>query len=59
MQHIELIIVIKGDLCTGGGKVSIFSNFSHNFRKIIGFWCGYACIKRDKTGSIASILIKL
>ena len=27
---------------------------SHNFRKFIGFWCGYGCIKRDKTDFINS-----
>ena len=31
---------------------------SHNFRKFAGFWCGYCCIKHDKTASIVSILIK-
>ena len=31
---------------------------SHNFRRFTGFWCGYCCIKHDKTARIASILIK-
>ena len=31
---------------------------SYNFRKFTGFSCGYGCIKRDKTDSIASILMK-
>ena len=31
---------------------------SHNFRKFTGFSCGYSCIKRNKTDSIASILMK-
>ena len=31
---------------------------SHNFRKIDGFWCGYCCIKHDKTANIVSIRIK-
>ena len=31
---------------------------SHNFRKFAGFWCGYCCIKHDKTASTVSILIK-
>ena len=54
----DFIIVMKGILCTGGGggKVSIFK--SHNLRKFTGFLCGYGRIKRDKTYSIASILMK-
>ena len=31
---------------------------SHNFQKFTGFWCGYCCIKHDKTASNASILMK-
>ena len=31
---------------------------SHNFRKFAGFWCGYCCIKYDKTASFESIRIK-
>ena len=30
---------------------------SHNFRKFTAFSCGYVCIKRDKTDTIASILM--
>ena len=49
------IIVIIGDLWQGG-KVSIFK--SRNFRKFTGFLCEYGWIKRDKTDSIASILMQ-
>ena len=31
---------------------------SHNFRKFTGFWCGFGCIKRDKTNIIAAILMQ-
>ena len=31
---------------------------SHNFRKFSSFWCGYGCIKRDKTDNIVLILMK-
>ena len=55
MHHMDCIIEIKGILCIGV-KHRFFE--SHNFRKFAGFWCGYCCIKHDKTASIVSILIK-
>ena len=30
---------------------------SHHFQKYTGFWCGYCCIKHDKTTNISSILM--
>ena len=30
-----------------GQSIDFFK--SHNFHKFTGFWCGYGCIKRDKT----------
>ena len=56
MHHMDFIIVIKGDLCILGESVD-FPKVT-TFEKIPVFLCGYGCIKRHKTDSIVSILMK-
>ena len=46
--------------CTGGGGgSSIDFPYVKNLGKFTGFWYEYGCIQRDKTDSIASILMNV